>query len=170
VASRDASADPGRDKRRTDYVGEDRHHARTDPSRRARVRTVGEKASLGTSQASAYPSFVTLSKQARNRQFIPGGHGRRGRAPAGHSLRAAVAPQPSTTHAPPGALWQPGPHPSAALAAPKIEKLPANRTATKRFLNVTSMVGAASPLGQAYRSSQGQSTIFSAGAVDSTGA
>jgi hypothetical protein len=27
------------------------------------------------------------------------------------------------------------------LAAPKIKKLPANRTATKRFLNVTSMVG-----------------------------
>jgi hypothetical protein len=76
---------------------------------------------------------------------MPGGHGRRGRAPAGHSFRAAVAPQPSTTHAPPGALWQPGPHPSAALAAPNIEKLPANRTATKRFLNVTSMVGAAYP-------------------------
>jgi hypothetical protein len=28
-----------------------------------------------------------------------------------------------------------------ALAALKIERLPANRTATKRFLNVTSMVG-----------------------------
>jgi hypothetical protein len=27
------------------------------------------------------------------------------------------------------------------LAAPKIEKLPANRTATKRFLNVTFMAG-----------------------------
>jgi hypothetical protein len=54
-------------------------------------------------------------------------------------MRAPV-PQPSTTHPPFGALWQPGPHPSAALAAPKIERLPANRTATKRFFNVSSMV------------------------------
>ena len=37
-------------------------------------------------------------------------------------------------------LWQPGPHPSAALAVPKIARLPANRTATKSFLNATSMV------------------------------
>ena len=35
-----------------------------------------------------------------------------------------------------------------ALAALKIERLPANRTATKRFLNVTSMVGPHS--GQAF--------------------
>jgi hypothetical protein len=89
----------------------------------------------------AYPSFVTLSKQAPNRQFMPSGHGRRGRAPAGHSLRTAPAVQPSTTHPPLGAPWQPGPHPSVALAALKIERLPANRTATKRVLNVTSMVG-----------------------------
>jgi len=33
---------------------------------------------VSMSQASAYPSFVTLSKQAPNRQAIPAGHGRRG--------------------------------------------------------------------------------------------
>jgi hypothetical protein len=49
-------------------------------------------------------------------------------------LRALVAPQPSITHAPLAVEWQPGPHASAALAAPKIERLPANRTARKRFL------------------------------------
>jgi hypothetical protein len=37
-------------------------------------------------RVSAYPSFVTLSKQAPNRQAMPSGHGRRGLAPTGHSL------------------------------------------------------------------------------------
>jgi hypothetical protein len=34
------------------------HHARTEPSRRARVRTVGQKASLGASQAEEGPMTV----------------------------------------------------------------------------------------------------------------
>jgi hypothetical protein len=49
-------------------------------------------------------------------------------------LRALVAPHPSITHAPLDVLWQPGPQASAALAAPKVERLAANRTATNRFL------------------------------------
>src|SRR6202035_4859689 len=64
-----------------------------------------------------------------------------GRAPAGHSLRALVAPHPSMTHAPLWVLRQPGPQPSAALATPDNARLLANRTATKRFLMFPPWVG-----------------------------
>jgi hypothetical protein len=51
------------------------------------------------------------------------------RSSTGHSLGNAPVVQPSMTQAPDTVAWQPGPHPSAALAALTIERLLANARA-----------------------------------------
>jgi hypothetical protein len=51
MASGDTGLDPGRDEGRADDASADRDHARTKPSRRTRLRTVGQKASLGKAEA-----------------------------------------------------------------------------------------------------------------------
>src|SRR5580692_4715145 len=51
VASGDASLDPGRDERRPDDAGADRHHASAAPPRDSRVRYGSEAPSLGKAQA-----------------------------------------------------------------------------------------------------------------------
>lgn len=76
------------------------------------------------SEAPAHAAWARASRPGPGRAFVLN----------------CTAVQPSTTHPPLAALWQLGPHPSAASAAPKIERLPANRAARKRVLTVTSMV------------------------------
>ena len=50
--------------------------------------------------------------------------GGRGDEVAGHSFRTGrPCSQPSRTHGPNGALWQPGPQPSAAMAVPVIANM-----------------------------------------------
>jgi hypothetical protein len=58
-----------------------------------------------------------------------GGARSNARSPTGHSLGYAPVVQPSMTQAPDTVAWQPGPHPSAALAALTIERLLANARA-----------------------------------------
>jgi hypothetical protein len=54
----------------------------------------------------------------------PSPHGGRGIVTAGHSFRTGrPCSQPSRTHAPEGAVWQPGPQPSAAMAGPVIANM-----------------------------------------------
>ena len=75
----------------------------------------------------------------RGRQTYPPPHGGRGEAVAGHSFRTCALPQPSTTHAPSEVLWQPGPHPSAALAEPMPETRAKTATIKTIFISLFSL-------------------------------
>src|ERR1700733_1527952 len=75
----------------------------------------------------------------RGRQTYPPPHGGRGWAAAGHSFRTCALPQPSTTHAPLEVVWQPGPHPSAALAEPMPETIAKRATIKTIFISLFSL-------------------------------
>jgi hypothetical protein len=86
----------------------------------------------------------------RDRQTYPPPHGGRGWAAAGHSFRTCALPQPSTTHAPLEVLWQPGPHPSAALAEPMPETIAKRATIKTIFISLFSLDTQAATLGKSW--------------------
>jgi hypothetical protein len=96
----------------------------------------------------------------RGRQTYPPPHGGRGEAVAGHSFRTCALPQPLTTHAPSEVLWQPGPHPSAALAAPTPETTAKTATIKTIFISLFSLDMQAATPGKSWMYSALPSVFF----------